>query len=127
MTRRFNDQVALVTGAASGIGRATALAFAQEGAKVILADNDVEGGEQTIDQIKDDAAATFVKTDVSNADDVEQLLTSRSTSARRVRTWMSVIRSPTRVESTSGTTLAHMCRLERTAAGGTVDRHVFAS
>ena len=44
MAMKFSGQVALVTGAAAGIGRATALAFAGEGLKVVLADRDAQGG-----------------------------------------------------------------------------------
>lgn len=43
----LGDKVALVTGAASGLGRAIALAYAGEGARVIVSDTDPEGGEQT--------------------------------------------------------------------------------
>ena len=48
MSMTFSGQVALVTGAAAGIGRATALAFAAEGLKVVVADLDVAGGEGTV-------------------------------------------------------------------------------
>src|SRR2546422_10450466 len=48
MTKQFEGKVALVTGAASGIGRASALAFAREGAKTVVADVLVEGGEETV-------------------------------------------------------------------------------
>jgi NAD(P)-dependent dehydrogenase (short-subunit alcohol dehydrogenase family) len=48
----FTGKVALVTGASSGIGRASALAFAREGAKVVVADRVVEGGEETVSLIK---------------------------------------------------------------------------
>ncbi len=49
---RLKDKVALVTGAGSGIGRASAMAFAREGAKVVVADYVVEGGEETVRLIK---------------------------------------------------------------------------
>ncbi len=53
MTKQFEGKVALVTGAASGIGRASALAFAREGAKTVVADVLVEGGEETVRIIKE--------------------------------------------------------------------------
>ena len=52
MGMTFTGQVVLVTGAGAGIGRATALAFASEGLKVVVADRDVAGGEETVAQIK---------------------------------------------------------------------------
>jgi len=63
--------VALVTGAASGIGRATAQRFAEEGASVVAADIDVEGGEETVSQIESGGGeATFVETDVTDESDL---------------------------------------------------------
>jgi len=63
--------VALVSGASSGIGRATAKRFAAEGASVVAADVDVEGGEETISQIESDGGeATFVEVDVTDESDL---------------------------------------------------------
>jgi NAD(P)-dependent dehydrogenase (short-subunit alcohol dehydrogenase family) len=68
-------KVALVTGASSGIGRATALAFARQGAKVVVADVTGEGGEETVALVqKAGGEAVFVKTDVSKAVEVEALV-----------------------------------------------------
>jgi NAD(P)-dependent dehydrogenase (short-subunit alcohol dehydrogenase family) len=65
-------KVALVTGAAAGIGRASALAFAREGARVAVVDDDTEGGEKTVAMIEETgASAVFVECDVSDAADVE--------------------------------------------------------
>jgi len=71
----FEEKVALVTGASSGIGRATALAFASQGAKVVAADVVPEAGEQTAQMIRDaGGTATFCKADVSRAKDVEEMV-----------------------------------------------------
>lgn len=71
-----NNKVALITGGSSGIGRASALAFAREGAKVIVAaDKNVIGGEETVQMIKKaGGSAIFVQTDVSKAAEVEALI-----------------------------------------------------
>ena len=75
MTNQFTGKVALVTGGSSGIGRATALAFAQAGAQVVVANVQVEGGEETVRLIQAAGGdAIFVKTDVSQAADVEALV-----------------------------------------------------
>lgn len=69
------DKVALVTGAAAGIGRSTALLFAAEGAKVVVSDVDEKGGNETATMIKANGdEAVFVKADVSKAKDVAALL-----------------------------------------------------
>ncbi|HEX2529868.1 MAG TPA: SDR family oxidoreductase [Burkholderiaceae bacterium] len=71
----WKEQVALVTGAASGIGRATALAFAQEGARVIACDVQAESGEETARMVRDlGGEAQFMAADVSKSADVEQLV-----------------------------------------------------
>jgi NAD(P)-dependent dehydrogenase (short-subunit alcohol dehydrogenase family) len=83
MAGSLEGKVALVTGGSSGIGRASALAFAREGAKVVVADVQVKGGEETVRMIKDTGReAIFVKADVSKASDVEKLI---STAVRDVQ------------------------------------------
>ena len=68
------DPVALVTGAATGIGLETALAFARAGYNVVVADRDVHRGEQAATRIRDlGRQALFVDTDVSQQHDVENL------------------------------------------------------
>ncbi|QLH78490.1 SDR family oxidoreductase [Halosimplex rubrum] len=68
-------KTALVTGAGSGIGRASALRFAEEGANVVVADIDVEGGRETVALIEDAGGdATFVEVDVSDTASVERMV-----------------------------------------------------
>lgn len=76
MTKKFSGRVALVTGAASRIGRVGAQTFAREGAKVIVAtDANIKGGEETVKTIKDAGGeAAFVKCDVTKAADVENMV-----------------------------------------------------
>ena len=69
------DKVAIVTGAGAGVGRATALKFAAEGAKVAVSDVNVEGGEETVDLIrKQGGDAFFTAADVARPADVEALV-----------------------------------------------------
>ncbi len=75
MVPAFSGKVALVTGAGSGIGRASALAFAKAGAKVVVADISVEGGEETVELCRaENTDSFFVKCDVSKSMDVELLI-----------------------------------------------------
>ncbi len=75
MPGQLQDKVALITGAGSGIGRATALAMAREGAAVVVSDVDAEGGEETVTLIGDKSRATFIHADVTDPDDVDALVT----------------------------------------------------
>lgn len=75
MADTYKGKVVLVTGGASGIGRASALAFAAEGGQVVVADIDAAGGEQTVAQIvAAGGEAIFVKTNVSQASEVEAMV-----------------------------------------------------
>ena len=72
MSGLVNDKVALITGGSSGIGRGTALVFAREGAKVAIADIQVEQGHETVRLVKEAGGeAIFVKCDVSIASEVK--------------------------------------------------------
>jgi NAD(P)-dependent dehydrogenase (short-subunit alcohol dehydrogenase family) len=69
---KLKNRVALVTGAASGIARATAQRFAREGASVIVADANPEGGRETVEQIQaEGGSGSFVELDVAQAQQVK--------------------------------------------------------
>jgi len=68
---RLDEKVAIVTGAASGIGKEIAILFAQEGARIVVADYMVDNGEKTVEIInKIGKEAIFIKTDVSREEDI---------------------------------------------------------
>lgn len=72
---KLKDKVAIITGGASGIGRATSLLFGKEGAKVVVADVNEKGGQETVRLIKAAGGeAFFVKTDVSKEEDARRLV-----------------------------------------------------
>ena len=74
MTNRVRGKVAIVTGGAAGIGQATAILLAEEGARVVVADLDEAVGAETIAQIKAQGGeAIFVRTDISQERDAERV------------------------------------------------------
>ena len=71
----FSGKVAIVTGAASGIGRSCSQLYARDGAKVAVSDIDEKGGQETVSIIeKAGGKAVFIKTDVSKPDDCQELV-----------------------------------------------------
>ena len=74
MAGKLQDQVAIITGGASGIGEAIALLFAAEGAHIAIADLNEESGAQTVSAVKAlDRDAIFVRTDTSSEEQCEAL------------------------------------------------------
>jgi len=74
---RLQGKVAVITGGGSGIGKATAILFAREGAKVVIGNRNVEAGEATVRQIRAaGGVCDFVRTDVTIAADVQHLIES---------------------------------------------------
>jgi NAD(P)-dependent dehydrogenase (short-subunit alcohol dehydrogenase family) len=72
---KLGGRVAIVTGAASGIGRASSLAFAREGAQVIAADLDEQGGKETVARILDQGyEAFFIRTDVTSEMEAKRMV-----------------------------------------------------
>jgi NAD(P)-dependent dehydrogenase (short-subunit alcohol dehydrogenase family) len=73
--KTLENKVAIITGAASGIGKATALLFAKEGAKVVVSDINEEEGKEVVKAIeKEGGIALFIKADTSNPEAVENLV-----------------------------------------------------
>ncbi|HJU29333.1 MAG TPA: SDR family NAD(P)-dependent oxidoreductase, partial [Candidatus Binataceae bacterium] len=72
MAGRLSGKVAVITGAGGGQGRAAAVMFAREGARIVAADVNAEGGAETVAMVRRAGGeAEFVKADVSKADQVE--------------------------------------------------------
>ncbi len=75
MTDKLNGKVAIITGGSSGIGQATAIAVAKQGAQVVVAARRSKEGEETVRLIEEfGGKALFVQTDVTRAAEVEALV-----------------------------------------------------
>jgi NAD(P)-dependent dehydrogenase (short-subunit alcohol dehydrogenase family) len=75
MSGRLSGKVAIITGAARGIGKAAACLFADEGAKIVVVDLDESGGQQVVDSIRESGGdGIFIKTDLTNADQVSSMV-----------------------------------------------------
>ena len=73
--KRLEGKVAIITGAASGIGEATALLFAREGASVMIADVDRENGDRIAGQIRQTGGlAKFFEVDVLNVEQIRRMI-----------------------------------------------------
>jgi NAD(P)-dependent dehydrogenase (short-subunit alcohol dehydrogenase family) len=74
---KLKNKVAIITGAAKGIGKGCAIVFADEGAKVVIVDIDEKSGKQTEEEItKRKGVAKFIKTDLTNSADVQDMIKS---------------------------------------------------
>jgi NAD(P)-dependent dehydrogenase (short-subunit alcohol dehydrogenase family) len=72
---RLKGKVALVTGGSSGMGRATALLFSEEGAKVVIADINAEGGNETVSKIRNTGGeAIFVAGDITKETEAKKIV-----------------------------------------------------
>lgn len=79
---KLKDKVALITGAGSGIGRATAILFAQEGARISVVDYNPQGGMETVQSITDKGGnAIFIQADVSKGEDARRMVETT------IKTW----------------------------------------
>lgn len=71
---KLKEKVAIVTGGASGIGKGVAELFIEEGAKVVVADYDVEKGAETAEELNENGEAIFVQVDVSDTEAAEAMV-----------------------------------------------------
>lgn len=74
---RLKDKVAIVTGGAAGLGKAAAVAFAREGARLVIADVDERNGDATLQEVRGHRSdAAFIHTDIGSENDVHRLVRS---------------------------------------------------
>ena len=81
----FEGKVAVITGAGMGIGKAIAIAFAEEGASIVVVDVNIDTGQETVETIQNKGGqAIFIQADVSNASDVQQIAVDTINSFERI-------------------------------------------
>ena len=71
---KLTNKVAVITGATDGIGKAIALTFAKEGAKVVMIGRDETKGKTALEEVKKCGQAVFIKTDVSDSSQVKRMI-----------------------------------------------------
>jgi len=109
MNTKLHGKIALVTGAASGIGRATALAFGREGARVVVADRDGGGAEETVAMIRNAGGeVTMVRVDVAHEGEVARMVEH----ATQIFGGLDVAFNNAGVEGPIGRTLAQLTEAE---------------
>jgi len=82
---RLKDKIAIITGAAGGLGRATALTFAREGAKIVVADVNEEGGKNVVEEIlQAEGAAHFARVNVADPESVNRMVAGTVTQYGRI-------------------------------------------
>jgi NAD(P)-dependent dehydrogenase (short-subunit alcohol dehydrogenase family) len=85
MTMRLRNKVAVITGSGGAIGSVTAKKYAKEGAKVLVTDINVEGGQQTVKEIKRKGGeALFIKADIAKVSECEKIINSAFNSFGRI-------------------------------------------
>ena len=81
----FEGKVAVITGAGLGIGKAIAIAFAEEGASIVVVDVNIDTGQETVKTIQNKGGrAIFIQADVSNASDAQQIAVDTINSFERI-------------------------------------------
>ncbi|MFC1970715.1 SDR family NAD(P)-dependent oxidoreductase [Chloroflexota bacterium] len=100
---RLHNKVAIITGAGSGMGRASAAILAKEGAKIVVADVNDTGGKETVAEVKSNGGeAIFIHVDVSSTPDIENLVKKAKGKFSRIDILMNcagIPQSPTPTES----------------------------
>ena len=85
MVKRFENKVAIVTAAGQGIGKGIALKLSEEGAKVVIADIDVESGKNVVKEFEGNGGEGLaIRTDVSNSDEVKRMVDTAMDRFRRI-------------------------------------------